>query len=96
MGGLGLTIVHKSIIYLIFQLYQIITICALNTYFVSISQMLVSLQLSKEAKYLVAGNPLSFNNHLSQKTVKEIQGNDLGYGNIVKDWAIRRLTTYVH
>ena len=60
------------------------------------SLMLVALQLSKEAKYLVAGNSSSFNNHLSQETLKEIQGNDLGYGNIVKDWAIRRLTTYVH
>ena len=59
------------------------------------SMMLVFLQLSKEAKYLVAGNSLSFNNHLSQETVKEIQGNDLGYGNIVKDWTIRRPTIYV-
>ena len=84
MGGLGLTTVQKSILYLIFQLYQIINNCALNTYYVSICQMLVNIQFSIFAKYLVAGKPLRFNNHLLQETVKEIQGNDLGYGNIVK------------
>ena len=33
-----------------------------------VNMMLVALQLSKEAKYLVAGNPLSFNNHHLQET----------------------------
>lgn len=59
------------------------------------SLILVSLLNCKEAKYLAAGNPLSFNNHHLQETINEIQGNDLEYGNIVKDWAIRRPTIYV-
>ena len=54
-----------------------------------INMMLVSFV---EAKYLVAGNPLSFNNHLSQETVKGTRVNNPGYGNIIEDWAIRRLT----
>ena len=58
-----------------------------------VNMMLVSLL---EAKYLAAGNSLSFNNHHLLETVNEIRGNDLGYGNIVKDWTIRRPTIYVH
>ena len=50
--------------------------------------MLVFLLSGKEAKYLAAGNSLSFNNHLLWETVKEIQGNDLGYGNIVEDFSL--------
>ena len=50
--------------------------------------MLVFLLSSKEAKYLVAGNSLSFNNHFLQEIVKRIQGNDLGYGNIVEDFSL--------
>ena len=65
-----------------------------NTHVIN-SLILVSLLFSKEAKYLAAGIPLSFNNHHLQETVNEFQGNDLENGNIVKDWAIRRPTIYV-
>jgi hypothetical protein len=88
MSGMGKETAQKSIINMI--IFQMIGICHI------VNMMLVALQLSKEAKCLVAGNSLSFNNHLLQETLKEIQGNDLGYGNIVKDWTIRRPTICVH
>ena len=77
MGGLGLTyIVPKSILIIV----------VMFNYNVN-NRMLVFLLSSKEAKYLVAGNSLSFNNHFLQEIVKRIQGNDLGYGNIVEDFS---------
>jgi hypothetical protein len=76
----------KSILNIMFYLF--------GTYIIN-SLMLVALLTSKEAKYLVAGNPLSFNNHHLQETVNETRVNNPGYGNIVEDWAIRRLTTFV-
>ena len=88
MSGMGKETAQKSIINMImFQMFGIYHI---------VNMMLVALQLSKEAKYLVAGNPLSFNNHHLQETINGTRVNNPGYGNIVEDWAIRRLTTYIH